>query len=345
MARSHMRWQFGAWDKPDHAETGKDARHLYMTISADETVNQAGVLTMRPGAWARDAAMTPDEVQVALDELEQRRFVVTDPTTGQLLIRTFIRNDEVAAQPNVLRSALSYAATLRSVPIRRVLAQELRKLPPKPPDKPLKNGRVFVYPDPHAAADDIDPDGPGGVSSTPPATPPPDPSEEGSANPSEEGSRTDAGTPQGGLFAEPFREPPVVVVGVVEGEVTSGGTHQTAPTELARRRDDPPSPAVPLTINKRAQRLAKLYYDTHGRLTKFEAVLALAKAAIQDDWPDGHIEAALLRLHDKNLTPSKGSLDRELRGPARTSNKPSASDRARRTLALMEPDDERGHVS
>ncbi len=101
-----MRWQFGAWDKPDHAETGKDARHLYMVICSDESINQAGVVTMRLGLWAEEAAMDDDEADSALAELEKRRFVVTDRRYSQLLIRSFIRNDEVYKQPNVLRSAL-----------------------------------------------------------------------------------------------------------------------------------------------------------------------------------------------------------------------------------------------
>lgn len=158
MARSHVRLQFGAWRKPGHSDVSKDARWLYVTILCDETLNQAGVVRVALEVWADDAGMTADETRAALDELEKRQFVVID--RHELLIRTFVRNDGVSDQPNVLRNALEVAHHIRSPLLRTALADELRKLPPPLPDKlNEKTGRTFVYPDPHACADELDPDG------------------------------------------------------------------------------------------------------------------------------------------------------------------------------------------
>ncbi|GAA0897855.1 hypothetical protein [Pseudonocardia zijingensis] len=159
MARSHVRLQFGMWRKEGHDDTSKDARWLYVTILSDETLNQAGMVRLSIDLWADDAGMTSEEAREALRELVERRFVVVD--RHELLVRTFIRNDGVADQPNVLRNALELARQIRSPTIRRALAAELRKLPLAPPPREIagKGGskRMFVYPDPHAVADEIDP--------------------------------------------------------------------------------------------------------------------------------------------------------------------------------------------
>lgn len=160
MARSHVRLQFGMWRKPGHADVSKDARWLYVTILGDEALNQAGVVVLRPSVWAEDAAMTDEECAAALAELEARQFVLTDERTRELMVRTFIRNDGVANQPNVLRNALVVAMLIRSPTLRRALAVELRRLPPALPPTKTPRGRLFIYPDPHAAAAELDPDGP-----------------------------------------------------------------------------------------------------------------------------------------------------------------------------------------
>lgn len=179
MARSHARLQFGMWRKPGHEKVSKDARHLYTTILLDETLNQAGVVRLSLDVWADDAAMTSDEVREALLELIDLRFVVVDH--HELLVRTFIRNDGVAEQPNVLRNALVIATQVRSPILRRALAAELLKLPAAPPPRETTNGRKFVYPDPHAVAHEIDPNPP----SPPSAERYDDPSRNPSGNPSE----------------------------------------------------------------------------------------------------------------------------------------------------------------
>lgn len=186
VARSHVRLQLGLWRKPGHDDVSKDARFLYVTILGDEALNQAGVVVLRPSVWAEDAAMTDAEVEGALRELETRRFVVIDTRSQALLIRTFIRNDGVADQPNVLRNALAVAAQVRSVKIRRAIAAELRRLPPARPPRATSNGRVFTYPDPHALARELDPD-----SDLPPRCDTPDWNPSG--NPSTNGSEQSTG--------------------------------------------------------------------------------------------------------------------------------------------------------
>ena len=73
--------------------------------------------------------MTVDRVRAAANVLVERRFVVVDLDTVELLIRTFIRHD-VAAQgsPKIMQGALNCALQTESPKLRGVLLSEIRKL-------------------------------------------------------------------------------------------------------------------------------------------------------------------------------------------------------------------------
>lgn len=186
MARSQANLQFRIFRSL--AGLSPEAKLLYVEILVDPTVNQAGVGTRRIGRWARELELDDAVVEKALDELDHGRFVLADPDTDEILVRTLIRNDGVADQPNVLRSALRAAVLCESPRLRRALAAELRRLPaaPAPVEMPQRKGerkpRVFRYPDPHAVADELDPPGP--------TTPVHEPFTEPSQNPSENHLRT-----------------------------------------------------------------------------------------------------------------------------------------------------------
>jgi len=110
---------------------------------------------------------------------------VVDDDTEELLVRSFIRNDGVAGQPNVLKMALREAQQTASPRLRSTLATELRRLPPKRSDT-----ATMKYPDPHSMADLLDPE--------PFPNPPPNPSVNPSVNPSTERSETHGRRSRGG---------------------------------------------------------------------------------------------------------------------------------------------------
>lgn len=190
MARSHARLQIGVFSTDDDLRAcSPHAKLLYVVLLQDPALNNAGVVVLREAMWADDAGLTDDELEKALLELVDRRFVVVDRRTAELLVRTFIRNDKVYEQPNVLKGALAQAAQILSPALRRSLASELRRLPPKQPDKPGKNGRLVVYPDPHACAALLDPN-----------DPPDNPSSNPSRNPSAKGSDNPSTNPSAGTL-------------------------------------------------------------------------------------------------------------------------------------------------
>lgn len=156
MARSEARLHFDVME--GLRGLSKEAKLLYMgALLVEPTVNQAGVGALRERRWAKETELSLEETQRALDELDAGRFVFVDYDTEEVLVRTIIRRDKVAERPNVLWAACRVAEQVRSPRLRHELADELRKLPPKPPDKPTRSGGLFVHPDPHAVADRIDP--------------------------------------------------------------------------------------------------------------------------------------------------------------------------------------------
>jgi hypothetical protein len=162
MARSEARLQFGIWQ--GLSGLSRDAKLLYAVLLTEPTINHAGVGAVRIDRWAAKAGMSTDEVAEALAELAREPQVIVDSETHEVLVRTLIRNDGVADQPYVLKGALREALQTDSPILRRWLASELRKLPPKRPDGVSKAGKPVIYPDPHAVADELDPGGPPSVS-------------------------------------------------------------------------------------------------------------------------------------------------------------------------------------
>jgi hypothetical protein len=245
MARSEARLQFTIWRGVESLPPL--AKLLYVVLLTEPTVNHAGVGALRESLWAQHAGLTADEASKALTQLQDKRHVLVDTRTQEVLIRTIIRNDGVADQPNILKAACVAARLVQSPKLRAALAAELRKLPPKPPDVVTPAGRKFVHPDPHAVAAELDPrpdPGPGMASDIPngqvPQNPSQNPSQNSSQNPSPEPFRNPSGTLPAGTLPEPFTEPPGVGVGVgVGGSPSVGGyvTQEQAGLAGARARE------------------------------------------------------------------------------------------------------------
>lgn len=156
MARSEARLQFGIWSKGLDGLSAH-AKLLYAVLLTEPTLNHCGVGAVRLSRWARNASLSLDETEGALDELAISQHVLIDEDTEEVFVRSFMRNDEVEKQPYVLKGALREALQASSPIIRLSIATELRKMAPRRPDGVSKLGGKVTYPDPHATADILDP--------------------------------------------------------------------------------------------------------------------------------------------------------------------------------------------
>lgn len=228
MARNHARLKLGAMSSdPDLRALAPHSKLVYTFLLQDSYLNAAGVLMLCEQIWAEDLGLSEQEFDKSLTELISTRFVVVDWRTRELLVRSFIRNDGIADQPNVLKQALAHARLARSKTLRRALAVELRRLPAAPPDKVSDKGRVLmVYPDPHACAAELDPN--------------PEPPPKGSETDQQEGSGNPSANSSENPVAEPFFEGMPEVRGKEQGKgkgsISRSESPQSCPTSEAVER-------------------------------------------------------------------------------------------------------------
>nr|WP_237172549.1 hypothetical protein [Prescottella equi] len=108
-------------------------KFLYMTLLGQPSLNYAGVTPINFKRWrkaVRDGDRVPSELEVkaALIRLERNDYVFSDDETGEVLVRSFMRRDEVFKQPNVMLSSLRAAAQVESRKLARVLQAELERI-------------------------------------------------------------------------------------------------------------------------------------------------------------------------------------------------------------------------
>lgn len=112
--------------------TALDARsqQVYCLLISYSTRNLAGVLPLTLKRWAKATSdATTDTLTRALCVLSDMKFVAVDWGTEEVLIRTYIRNDEVYRQPNLMTAARKFALQIESHGLRWVLHDELKRLP------------------------------------------------------------------------------------------------------------------------------------------------------------------------------------------------------------------------
>ena len=131
MARNFAQFQSRTWTD-DHFKSNLtvDSQWLYFALLSQPNLNGAGVLPLQDRRWKKLAKdMTADRVEAALGELCGHWYVLVDEETEEVLIRTFIRNDGLWKQPNVLKSALGHANNTMSDALKAVIWHEVDRLP------------------------------------------------------------------------------------------------------------------------------------------------------------------------------------------------------------------------
>jgi hypothetical protein len=258
MAREYGKNWFSMWID-EHFCTGRLFDKLfYQVLLGDNALafNAAGIMPLNFRKWRkalRDGPRMPTELDVkaSLVRQERRRYVFTDEDTGELLIRSMIRRDEVWKQPNMMLSALRAAGAVQSGKLAVVLLAELDRitLPEVKGDSDTANRlrasltqentktrthletlrEGFAEPLPEPFAEDF----PEGL---------PEPFAEGFRRPGEI-------EPFGEPFGEGFREPPVVVaVGTtpttVDNHLGRARTHEANGSAAAPQDPDEPPPKI-----------------------------------------------------------------------------------------------------
>ncbi|WP_082133901.1 hypothetical protein [Mycolicibacter heraklionensis] len=121
---------FSQWSDDDFTAQPVFDKLLFQVLSGQRAVNAAGVQPINFTRWAKamrdgDRLPTTDELRAALARMEARRYVFLDEDTGELLIRTRMRNDGLEKQPTVFLSALRFLSVFDSPKFATVMYGEL----------------------------------------------------------------------------------------------------------------------------------------------------------------------------------------------------------------------------
>ncbi|OMB96483.1 hypothetical protein A5733_11465 [Mycobacterium sp. NS-7484] len=144
--REYAKNLFSTWSDDDFCAQPIFDKLLFQVLNGQRTVNTAGVFPINFTRWRkamRDGQAEPTErdLKAALIRLERRRYVFVDESTGEGLIRSRVRRDELDKQPNVLLSALRLIGTFDSPKFAAVMLGELDRiaLPEVKGDSPSAN--------------------------------------------------------------------------------------------------------------------------------------------------------------------------------------------------------------
>lgn len=142
MARTHGKLFCSIWNDRDFRGLDRVTQGMYMFLLSQDRLDYAGVLSITMRNWASTAeGLTVGEVEDTLEVLEKHRFIVMDRDTEELMVRTFVRRDELWRQPKMMLAVVSAAKKIQSPRLRLALLAELDRLPlDELPNEPTKSG-------------------------------------------------------------------------------------------------------------------------------------------------------------------------------------------------------------
>ena len=120
---------FAAHRDPDWAAMTTMQHDCYMAIVSSPDLSWAGVVPYFPARYSGLAAdLTERKVAKTWDELAALDKLVIDKRTGEVLVRTFLRHDNVLAKPNIVKAFCLAYDRIASTGIRESIAREVQRI-------------------------------------------------------------------------------------------------------------------------------------------------------------------------------------------------------------------------
>lgn len=156
--REYAKNLFATWSDEDFCQQPIFDKLLYQVLAGQRAVNAAGIQPINFTRWRKamrdgDTLPTEEQLRAALNRMEHRRYVYLDEDTGEVLIRSRMRRDELDKQPTAFLAALRLLAVLDSPKFAAVMLTELDRMdiPVVKSDKPyakvLQDNLAQAYPD------------------------------------------------------------------------------------------------------------------------------------------------------------------------------------------------------
>ncbi len=133
MAREYVKSWFSMFTDDDFANQPYSDKWFYQVLLGQPALNYAGVQPINMRRWRKamrtDLGMPAEaDIEKALIRMERRGYVYTDDETGEVLVRSFMRVDEIRRQPNTFKSALRALAHIESPKLASVMLIELDRI-------------------------------------------------------------------------------------------------------------------------------------------------------------------------------------------------------------------------
>lgn len=133
MAREYGKNWFSMWTDEDFCTGRLFDKLFYQVLLGQSGTNDAGICPINYRKWRkalRDGTEMPTErdVKASLLRQERRRYVFTDEDTGEVLIRSHIRRDQVHRQPALMVSALRDLKVCQSPKFAVIMLSELSRI-------------------------------------------------------------------------------------------------------------------------------------------------------------------------------------------------------------------------
>jgi hypothetical protein len=147
VARDHGRLRVVVWSDDDFRALSLDAQWAYFAALSQPGVSYAGHVPYTVRRWSGLATdMTATRVRRAVRLLEDRRFVVVDESTEELLIRSFLKHDGILTSPNICKATVKAFRTISSTRLRTAFLVELRRLHNGPQEDHWEKGWPSLAP-------------------------------------------------------------------------------------------------------------------------------------------------------------------------------------------------------
>lgn len=129
MARTFAKTHVSIWGDDDFLNLSPMAQWLFWHLYTQPELSYCGVTDWRPGRIIPKASgLTTDVLDAAADELAQAVYIVIDEATEEVLVRSFIRNDELLKQKNMGAAVAKAYSAVASRDLRGVVVHELKRL-------------------------------------------------------------------------------------------------------------------------------------------------------------------------------------------------------------------------
>lgn len=131
MARTYAQIQVAIWQDDDFRALPPEAQHLYFLLLTSPKLNLAGVADWRPNRVATLARYWDEpNVRKAAEILEHANYILVDPRTEEVVVRTFIKHDGILRNPKTAAGMVAAWGNTYSHEIRRCIANEVSRLIP-----------------------------------------------------------------------------------------------------------------------------------------------------------------------------------------------------------------------